>query len=137
MKNLIITAAATLLVGLTVPANAQQNATDGSEKGASNITSEINYDAGELGYASLRQGRYLAAIEQIKAESGERPRDPAKLLNLGHAHSKLGQADQAREYYKAALKSRQSFDIILADGRVMNSRSAARVAIRQLNDISQ
>lgn len=129
MKNCFIIAGSATFLAFATPASAQQ----GTDQAAPASTAEINYDEGELGYASLMQGRYRSAIEQIKSEGRSQTHDPAKLINLGHAHSKLGEADEARQYYQAALKSRQSFDIILADGRVMNSRDAARAALRRLD----
>ena len=54
------------------------------------------------------------------------PSDPAQLINLGLAHAKIGQKERAKQYYEAAMASRESFDVELADGRVMDTREAAR-----------
>jgi lipopolysaccharide biosynthesis regulator YciM len=58
--------------------------------------------------------------------------DPAKLLNLGRAYARIGRTEQAAEYFKAAMQTRDSVDLVLADGRVMNSKVAAREAYANL-----
>lgn len=44
----------------------------------------------------------------------------------------MGQTDKAAEYFKAAMQARESVDLVLADGRVMNSKVAAREAFANL-----
>ena len=60
--------------------------------------------------------------------------DPAALINLGTANARLGRPDAALDHYRAALVSRQRYDLELADGRWVDSRAAARLAIKMLND---
>jgi hypothetical protein len=58
--------------------------------------------------------------------------DPAKLLNLGLAYARMGHTDDAAKIFKAVLESRDSVDLVLADGRMMNSKVAARKAYASL-----
>jgi len=58
--------------------------------------------------------------------------DPAAQINLGTAMARLGQRDAARDHYRVALSSRDRYDLELADGRWMDSRAAARLAIARL-----
>ena len=46
------------------------------------------------------------------------------------AHARLGHFDLARQFYAAATKSADHYDLELADGRWMDSRRAARLAMR-------
>jgi hypothetical protein len=55
-----------------------------------------------------------------------------KLLNLGRAYARMGMTDEASGYFKAVLQSRESVELVLADGSVMNSKDAARRAFASL-----
>jgi hypothetical protein len=44
----------------------------------------------------------------------------------------MGQTEQAAGYFKAAMQARESVDLVLADGRVMNSKVAARKSFANL-----
>jgi uncharacterized protein HemY len=72
------------------------------------------------------------AVSQIMASEQVSKHDPAKLLNLGRAYARMGQAEKAAGYFKAAMQARESVDLVLADGRVMNSKAAARAAFANL-----
>lgn len=135
MNTKVITFAALAALGMAAPAIAQpvQN------RAAAN---EIGYEAGALGYAALLKGNYPVALEQMQAAeqqvSPSAPqdlsrRDPARLINMGLAYAKMGDLALARSHYQAAIDSERSFDVILSDGRVMDSRVAARHALRRLD----
>jgi len=53
---------------------------------------------------------------------------PAKLLNLGRASARTGRTEEAATLFKAALESRENIELVLADGRVINSKDAAKMA---------
>ena len=72
------------------------------------------------------------AVSQIMANQQISKHDPAKLLNLGRAYARIGYTEQAAGYFKAAMQIRESLDLVLADGRVMNSKDAAREAYANL-----
>jgi hypothetical protein len=44
----------------------------------------------------------------------------------------MGHTDEAAKMFKAVLESRDSVDLVLADGSVMNSKVAARKAYASL-----
>lgn len=130
MNTKVITFAALAALGMAAPAIAQpvQN------RAAAN---EIGYESGSLGYAALLKGNYSVALEQMHAAeqqvSPSARRDPARLINMGLAYAKMGDLAQARTHYQAAIDAERSFDVILSDGRVMDSRVAARHALRRLD----
>lgn len=130
MNTKVIAIAALAALGVAAPGFAQpvQNRA---------AASEIGYEAGTLGYAALLQGNYPAALDQMRAAekqvSPAARRDPARLINMGLAYAKMGDAESARSHYQAAINAPASFDIILSDGRVMDSRVAARHALRRLD----
>ena len=72
------------------------------------------------------------AVSQILASAQVSKHDPAKLLNLGHAYARIGQTEKAAGYFKAAMQAREGVDLVLADGRVLNSKVAAREALANL-----
>ena len=78
------------------------------------------------------RGENERAVSQILASVELSKNDPAKLLNLGRAYARMGQTEKAAEYFKAAMQARESVDLVLADGRVMNSKVAAREAFDNL-----
>lgn len=130
MNTKVITFAALAALGMAAPAIAQpvQN------RAAAN---EIGYESGSLGYAALLKGNYPVALEQMQAAekqvSPAARRDPARLINMGLAYAKMGDLALARSHYQAAIDAERSFDVILSDGRVMDSRVAARHALRRLD----
>ncbi|GGB57618.1 hypothetical protein [Blastomonas aquatica] len=130
MNTKVITFAALAALGMAAPGFAQpvQNRV---------AATEIGYEAGSLGYAAMLQGNYSAALDQMQAAekqvSPAARRDPARLINMGLAYAKMGDTASARAHYQAAIDAPGSFDIILSDGRVMDSRIAARHALRRLN----
>lgn len=93
---------------------------------------EISYPKGSIGYEALTRGDNERAVSQIMASEQISKRDPAKLLNLGRAFARMGQTERAAVYFKAAMESRESVDLVLADGRVINSKVAARAAYANL-----
>lgn len=95
-------------------------------------SSEISYPKGSIGYEALMRGDNERAVSQIMTSEQVSKHDPAKLLNLGRAYARMGQTEQAAGYFKAAMQARESVDLVLSDGRVMNSKVAARKAYANL-----
>ncbi|WP_108812449.1 hypothetical protein [Sphingorhabdus sp. Alg231-15] len=91
---------------------------------------EIGYDRGALAYDALMAGDNKAAV--AKLESGKLT-DPAVMINLGQAYARTGRSGDAAKMFVAAMSSNRSFDLVLADGQVMNSRKAAEMALNDLN----
>lgn len=98
------------------------------------VTVEATVDRVDVAYEELRDGRNAAAIERIHNNQELEAGDPAALINLGTAYARLGQKDDARFAYSAAILSDTRYDLQLADGRWMDSRQAARLAIHNLED---
>jgi Tfp pilus assembly protein PilF len=90
-------------------------------------------DRVDVGYEALVQGRPHEAIARIKANDGRAASDPAALINLGSAFARLGQNDKAEASFKAAIASEDRQDLELADGSWMDSRRAARIALKRLD----
>jgi len=95
------------------------------------ITVEGAPDANDVGYRELVTQRPAATIVKIRANNALND-DPAAQINLGTAMARLGRRDAARDHYRVALSSRDRYDLELADGRWMDSRAAARLAIAML-----
>jgi Flp pilus assembly protein TadD len=89
---------------------------------------ETRYAASTIGYEALMAGDNEKAIADLMASPVSR-HDPAFLLNLGQAYMRSGRTAEAREMFRLAMKKRDSVDLVLADGRVMNSKLAARQAL--------
>ncbi len=97
-----------------------------------NMTGEIAYPKESIGYEALMQGDNERAVSQIMSSEGVSRNDPARLLNLGRAYARMGRTEDAARVFKAALQSSDNVDLVLADGRVMNSKVAARQAFANL-----
>ena len=93
---------------------------------------ETAYPKGSIGYEALVKGDNERAVSQILASAQVSRHDPAKLLNLGHAYARLGRMDEASALFTVVMQSRDSVDLVLADGSVMNSKEAARKAYASL-----
>ncbi len=89
---------------------------------------ETAYPKGSIGYEALVKGDNAQAVSQILTSAQVSRHDPAKLLNLGRAYARMGRMEEASHMFAAAMQSRDTVDLVLADGRVMNSKDAARKA---------
>lgn len=96
------------------------------------ITVESSPDRFDVGYRELVAQLPADAVERIAANRSLEADDPAALINLGTANARLGNPDAAIDHYRSAIASRQRYDLELADGRWMDSRAAARLAITML-----
>lgn len=95
-------------------------------------TGEIGYPKGSIGYDALVSGDNERAIAQILSSRQVSKHDPAKLINLGQAYARTGRTSEAVKLFSAAMRHREEVDLILADGRVMGSKEAARQALAGL-----
>jgi tetratricopeptide (TPR) repeat protein len=93
---------------------------------------EIGYDRGALAFEALMANDNKGALEQLARDRSVPDTDPAKLINIGRAYARLGDADRAKEAFEAALNCKDEMDLVLADGREMNSRKAAKLALKEL-----
>jgi Flp pilus assembly protein TadD len=93
---------------------------------------ETAYPKGSIGYEALVMGDNARAVSQILTSAQVSRHDPAKLINLGHAYARMGRMAEASALFTVVMQSRDSVDLVLADGRVMNSKEAARKAYARL-----
>lgn len=100
---------------------------------AAPITVEAPRAESDVAYRELADGRPGDALARIAANAALPADDPAALLNRGTAELQLGRYEAARASYRAALSSRASYDLELADGSWVNSRVAARRALRLMS----
>lgn len=89
---------------------------------------ETAYPPEAIGYKALAAGDNAQAITDMLAGSVSR-NDPAFLLNLGQAYARSGRLAEARELFRKAAKKRENVDLVMADGRIMSSKLAARQAL--------
>ena len=92
------------------------------------LSDEVAYPHKAIGYDALAAGDNERAISDILSGNVSR-HDPAFLLNLGQAYARSGRVSEARELFRQAAKKREVVDLVLADGRVMSSKLAARQAL--------
>ncbi len=83
----------------------------------------------DVAFEELQDGRNAAAVARIEANQTLETDDPARLINLGTAHARLGDNDTAARHFMAALASRTPYELELADGSWVDSRRAARMAL--------
>ena len=93
---------------------------------------EIGYDRGSLAFEALMANDNQRALEQLARDRSVPDTDPAKLINIGSAYARLGDFERAEEAYIAALNCKDEMDLLLADGREMNSRKVAKLALKKL-----
>jgi pentatricopeptide repeat protein len=95
---------------------------------APTLNGEVAYPQTAIGYDALASGDNERAIRDMLAGNVSR-HDPAFLLNLGQAYARSGRVSEARELFRQAARKREVVDLVLADGRVMSSKLAARQAL--------
>ena len=86
----------------------------------------------EVAYGALSAGEARDAVQVLEALRVENPNDPALLINLGSAYAALGDIARAEECYREAETSEIRYQLELADGTWVDSRRAARMALRNL-----
>ena len=89
---------------------------------------EVAYPQKAIGYDALVTGDNDRAIRDMLSGTISR-NDPAFLLNLGQAYARTGRVAEARELFRKVARKRQVVDLVLADGRVINSNLAASQAL--------
>jgi Flp pilus assembly protein TadD len=95
---------------------------------------EIGYAKGALGYDALIAGDNETALQLLEAAEKVDAKDPARLINLGQTYARLGRTGDAARMFMAAMQGNRDFDLLLANGKVVNSRDAAEQALRNLNN---
>lgn len=122
MKHIIMSAALLAAIGASTAVQAQSGGT------------EIGYERGSLGFEALMANENQRALNQILADKSTAPNDPARLINLGRAHARLGDKEKARQAFLAAANCKEEFDLVLSNGQIMNSRKVAALALKSLGN---
>ncbi len=100
---------------------------------AFSLTLEVRpTDANDVAYEELAEGQNEEAMAKLLRKGAAESDDPAALINLGTAYAREGMTGQALASYRAAAATPQRYDLELADGSWMDSRWAARTAMRNL-----
>lgn len=86
----------------------------------------------EVAFEALAEGRADQAIATLRRQLETDPADPATLINLGSAYVARGDRGRAAEAYRAAIASNTRYSLELANGSWVDSRQAARIALRRL-----
>ena len=90
-------------------------------------------DRVDVAFEALAEGRTEEAVVQLQESRRAQSDDPAVLINLGTAYARQGRTDEARAMFRAALTSSERYELELADGRWIDSRAAARMALANLD----
>ena len=83
----------------------------------------------EVAFEELAANENAAAIAILEEELESQPNDPALMINLGTAYLRAGNRTAAQRMFLAAYDSAESYELELADGRWVNSRRAAELAL--------
>lgn len=105
-----------------------------SSAAVAQTSGEIGYTQGTLGYDALVSGNNELALQQLETFEKAHAKDPARLINLGQTYARLGRTGEAARLFTAAMQGNRHFDVVLASGEVINSREAAELALRSLNN---
>lgn len=89
--------------------------------------------AADAAYAELAAGRTAEAIAHIEEARANGSANPALLINLGTAYAQQGRFDEAREAYRAAIAADDAMFLETADGKWVESRTLARIALGRLD----
>lgn len=119
MKTFAILLVATGFAAAATPVTARELQADGS----------VNLP---VAYEALRDGNAHLAIDQLTSTTDLAARDPSRLINLGTAYARLGRTSEAAAMYQQAVDSPIRYDLELANGRYVDSRWAARMALDRL-----
>lgn len=88
--------------------------------------------ADNFGHQALAEGRDTAAIAAIMDNDRIANDDPARLINLGIAYARQGDAVLARQLFEAARDNRDRVELETAAGEWIDSRRLARQALAML-----
>lgn len=94
--------------------------------------SELNYPKGSLGFTALMNADYVTAEKQLRNSRGASRDDPARLINLGVLLVRTGRKAEGMVLLEDAARA-EDVELVLADGRSVSSRQAARLALAKLN----
>ncbi len=94
---------------------------------------EVTAAESRVGYEALVAGDNVRAIAEIEGNRALAQDDPARLINLGIAHARLGDTARAQDLFNAAVASNDQMELETATGDWIYSRAIARMALRLLD----
>lgn len=103
-----------------------------AQAGSVAVIDEPQLEQRDVAYEALSAGEAGSAIEALEGLRAENPGDPALLINLGSAYAAIGDVARAEAAYREAEGSEIRYQLELADGTWIDSRRAARTALRAL-----
>lgn len=95
---------------------------------------QVSNETREVAYETLSAGHASQAVRDLEALRAQNPDDPALLINLGSAYAAMGDMENAESAYRAAAASDVRYQLELDDGSWIDSRRAARAALRNLEN---
>lgn len=87
------------------------------------------YEAHDVAYEELLDGDAETAVAALEADLAENGGHPALYINLGSAHARLGNVERAEFFYRTARDCEEVYQMEMADGRWMDSREVASLAL--------
>lgn len=122
-----------MLAGSLVAALALAHASAAVPAMAEPVPIEVTAAESRVGYEALMAGDNARAIAEIEGNQALAQDDPARLINLGIAHARLGNEAQAEELFRAAVASGDQMELETSTGDWVYSRAIARQALRMLD----
>jgi Flp pilus assembly protein TadD len=101
------------------------------------VTADTASDVIDVAYPQLASGHNLAAVDRLRDAERDPAADPSRLINLGAAYARLGRTADAAKVLRMAAASDRRYDVELADGRNMDSRTASRLALHAIENGQQ
>lgn len=92
---------------------------------------ELEYPEGSLAFSAIVSQDFAAAEEKLRNDGQISHSDPARLINYGYVLAKMGRAAEAARLFRKAAEAKE-IELVLADGRMMTSRQAARRALQNV-----
>lgn len=97
------------------------------------VQAPVPVEGVEVAYRETVEGRSEAAIRKIEAANEREADHPARLINLGIAHARLGNEEKARALFAEAAGNTERYWLETADGRWADAREIAQAAMAKLD----
>lgn len=86
----------------------------------------------DVAFDELAAQQNAAAIARIESNAELDRADPARLINLGIAYARQGEAEAARALFERAARNAERLNLETATGEWIDSRALARRALAAL-----
>ena len=122
------------MITATLVASALAFLQAGAPNALPGMTAPTDIVSEDVAFDALNDGRPDDAIAQIELLLAEQPESPALLINLAAAYLQRGDTERAITAYRRAANSKERYELELADGTWVDSRTLARHALADLRD---